>query len=246
MSPDAKIDTFTDILRQRILEREYGTAGRLPSLRMLADQFNTTHETMNKVIQRLQAEGLLISFGRAGVFVNFSQKHLPGITPRFDQFLLEQGLSPIETNIDEPSIVPAPLEVANIFNIPIASPVVRRYRRQGATTSPYRLAENFYPPDLVGNEILTQLQQDVHFDVLEAIRNTHGLTLKSIHEDVYARLATTQEEALLNIVRNTPVFEIQRISKGDDDGVAIMFSRIVAVAHYFVLTYDYVPYWVKE
>jgi DNA-binding GntR family transcriptional regulator len=246
MSPDAKFDIIIETLRQRILEREYGTAGRLPSFRMLADQFNTTHETMNKVIQRLQAEGLLISFGRAGVFVNFSQKHLPGITPRFDQFLLEQGLSPVETDIDEPSIVPAPLEVASIFNIPNASPVVRRYRRQGTTTTPYRLAENFYPPDLVSNEILTQLQQDVHFDILEAIKNTHGLTLKSIHEDVYARLATTQEEALLNIVRNTPVFEIQRISKGDDDGIAIMFSRIVAVARYFVLTYNYVPYWVKE
>ena len=69
MAPDMRVDMINEELRQRILDKEFGTAGRLPSLRMLAEQFNTTHETMNKVVQRLQAEGLLISLGRAGIFV---------------------------------------------------------------------------------------------------------------------------------------------------------------------------------
>src|SRR5436853_4870909 len=117
MSPETKIDSIADALRQRIVNGDFGTAGRLPSLRLLSEQFGTTHETMNKVIQRLQAEGLLSSQGRAGVFVNSSLVRIPGITKRFDLFLQSQGLLPVETDIDEPTIVPASAEVATAFDI---------------------------------------------------------------------------------------------------------------------------------
>lgn len=247
MSPDTKVDAITDFLRQRILEGEFGTAGRLPSLRMLAERFDTTHETMNKVIQRLQAEGLLISFGRAGVFVQGPRKHIPGITPRFDLFLREQGLTPVETNLDEPSIVPASTEVAKVFDVDEGTRVVRRYRRQGTATAHYRLAENFYPVELAGGEILEQMQRDVHFDVLAAIQDAHHQVIKRVHEDVFARLPTSQEQDLLKIVRSAPVFEVLRTNyaEGDDDTV-IMFSRLIFVATYFVLSYEYTAtYWHK-
>src|SRR5690242_15156244 len=107
MSPDVKVDSITDAFRQRILAGEYGTSGRLPSLRLLSEEYSTTRETMNKVVQRLQAEGLLVSQGRAGVFVSKPRTRIPGITARFDLYLLEQGLTPEETNVDEPAIVSA-------------------------------------------------------------------------------------------------------------------------------------------
>src|SRR5260221_9971855 len=107
MSPETKVDSIINDFRQRILNGEFGTAGRLPSLRMLAEQFDTTHETMNKVIQRLQAEGLLFSEGRAGVFVNSVQKHIPGLTPKLADFFQEQGLILEEANIDMASRVVA-------------------------------------------------------------------------------------------------------------------------------------------
>ena len=75
MSPETKIDSIADALRQRIVNGDFGTAGRLPSLRLLSEEYGTTHETMNKVIQRLQAEGLLTSLGRAGVFGAHDASH---------------------------------------------------------------------------------------------------------------------------------------------------------------------------
>lgn len=242
----AKVDTINDEFRQRILNGEFGTAGRLPSLRMLAEQFNTTHETMNKVIQRLQAEGLLISLGRAGVFVNPPRTRIPGITPRFDHFLEEIGLIPEETNIDEPSLVPARQEVAKAFDVTEGTPVVRRFRRQGTSTVPYRLAENFYSTELVSTEVLERIKQDVHYDVLTAIREKHQKVIENVHEDVIGRLPTSKEHEMLKIVRNTPVFEILRTSYASDASV-IMFSRIIFVASYFVLSYNYtVPYWTNR
>jgi DNA-binding FadR family transcriptional regulator len=58
MSPGTKIDTTTDVLRQRIVKGEFGTAGRLPSLRLLAEEYGTTHEITNKAIQRLLVDGI--------------------------------------------------------------------------------------------------------------------------------------------------------------------------------------------
>src|SRR5437588_10857754 len=97
MSPDTKIDSIADTLRQRIVNGDFGTAGRLPSLRLLSEEYGTTHETMNKVIQRLQAEGLLTSLGRAGVFVSKPRTRIPGFTARFDIYLPQQGFTTDKT-----------------------------------------------------------------------------------------------------------------------------------------------------
>src|SRR5256885_6259258 len=182
MSPDTKIDSIADAVRQRILAGEYGTSGRLPSLRLLSEEYGTTHETMNKVVQLLQAEGLLVSQGRAGVFVNKTRTRIPGITARFDLYLQEQGLVPEETNVEEPAIVAAPADVAKVFGIDEGAPVVHRMRRQGTTATPYRLAENFYPVDLAGGSILERMRQDARLDVLQAIKEAHGKVIKRVHD----------------------------------------------------------------
>jgi GntR family transcriptional regulator len=245
MSPDVKVDSIADAFRQRIISGEYGTGGRLPSLRMLSEEHATTHETMNKVIQRLQAEGLLISQGRAGVFVNKPRTRIPGITARFDLYLQEQGLTPAEMNIDEPAFVAAPADVAAAFSVDEGEPVVRRMRLQGTASTPYRIAENFYPVSLAGGSILERMQQDARMDVLLAIKEAHGKVIKRVHEDVIGRLPTTREKDVLKIVRDTPLLEVQRTNYAeDDDKTVIMYNRIIFVASYFVLSYDYTtPLW---
>ncbi|HJT56004.1 MAG TPA: GntR family transcriptional regulator [Ktedonobacteraceae bacterium] len=240
MSPDAKVNSLADAFRQRILGGEYGTSGRLPSLRLLSEEYGTTHETMNKVVQLLQAEGLLVSQGRAGVFVNKTRTRIPGITARFDLYLQEHGLVPEETNVDEPAVVAAPIDVAEVFGIDEGAPVVHRMHRQGTRMTPYQLTENFYAVDLAGGPILERMRQDARFDVLLAIKEAHGKVIKRVHEDVIARLPTSREQELLKIVRHAPVLEVQRTNYAEDDKMVVVFNRIIFVASYFVLSYDYV------
>lgn len=240
MSPDKVVDTVVDAFRKRILDGEYGTSGRLPSLRLLAEEYGTAYETMNKVVQFLQSEGLLISKGRAGVFVNKPRTRIPGITARFDLYLQEQGLKPVESNVGESAVVPAPADVAKAFQIEEGANVVRRMRVQGTTTAPYRLAENFYPVELVEDALLKRMLQDARLDVLLAIKEAHGKVIKRVHEDVIGRLPTAQEQELLKITRSTPVLEVQRTNYAeDDDTTVVMYNRIIFVASYFVLSYDY-------
>ena len=250
MPPETKFDIIISAFRQRIKDGEFGTAGRLPSLRMLAIQYGTTHETMNKVVQRLQAEGLLFSLGRAGVFINSHSTPVPGLTPRFDEHLRQKGLKPVEEDLERPAIVDVSSEIAQAFNLFDRKVAVRRFRRQGVdygtTTLPHRIAENFYPIDLAGGEILEQMQHDVHFDVLNAIREVHHKETRRVHDDVTARLPTPHEEEILSITGNTPVIDVLRTNyTEDEDGEVIMVSRTISVASYFVLSYDYKPYWLK-
>ena len=247
MSPDTKIDAIIDAFRRRITDGEFGTSGRLPSLRLLAEEFGTTHETMNKVVQLLQADGLLVTKGRAGVFVNKPRTRVPGITVRFDLYLQEQGLTPLEENIGQPAVVPASTDVARVLGIAEGSDVIRRMRRQGTTSTPYRLAENFYSVDLAGGSILESMQKDARLDVLLAIREAHGKVIKRVHEDVISRLPTSEEQELLRIVRSAPVLEVQRTNYAEDDKTVVMFNKIIFVASYFVLSYDYTtPLWTSE
>lgn len=243
MAPDTRVDEIIDDLRKRILAGDFGTMGRLPSLRMLASQFKTTQETMNKVVQHLQAEGLLSSLGRQGLFVSMPRTRIPGIVPRFDLYLKEMGLEPVEHNIDSPSIVPAPPDIAKAMGVKPGNDVVHRARKQGTTTDYYRIAENFYPVDLAGGEILKLMQDDERADVLLSIKLIHGRTITHIHEDVVGRLPTTQEQETLKISRNTPILEVTR-TNFDETNFVVMVNRIIFVASRFVLSYDYpVKHW---
>lgn len=245
MSPDTKVGEITDALRERILKGEFGTGGRLPSLRMFAQQYSTTQQTMNTAIQRLQAEGLLSSLGRQGVFVHMPRTRIPGIVPRFDLYLKEEGYEPVETNIGKPGMVPAPADVAKAFGVDEGSPVVHRLRCQGITTANMRLAENFYPVTLVDEYLVKQMQQDERLDVLLAIKEKHGKVVKHVHETVIARFPSEDEMVHLRINKNTPVLDVRRINAADD-GTVVMYNRLTFVASYFELSYDYdVPHWKK-
>jgi GntR family transcriptional regulator len=238
------ITEITEALRERILAGDFGQFGRLPTAIDLANQFHVSRDTINRAIKLLQAEGYLESRGegKRGVIISRSRARIQGITARFDQELQKFGLIASEADVDEPTIIPAPSEVAKALGVAKGASVIRRFRKQGAeqkgAVTPYRLAENFYSTALVDESILSQMQKDEHFDVILAIKDKYGKYPVHVHEDVIGRLPTNQERQLLNITPQTPVLEVNRISYAEDDTV-IMVNKITFVANLFVLSYDY-------
>ncbi len=220
------------------MSAEFGTNGRIPPVSTLAKDWGASRTTVYTALQILQSEGLLIAKENS-FFVNYPILRIPGITPTFDQFLVEQGLDPKMENIIEPEVTTMPADIAKIFNQAEGVHVVHRMRRQGTTSTPYRLAENWYPASLA-EQFVEAMRQDSNLDVLSEIKRAHGLFISDVHEDVIARLATTEEAQLLSLVRTTPVLEVHR-SNFASDGTPIMFNRIIFVAAYFSLSYDYKP-----
>ena len=245
------VPEVAEALRERIQAGDFGRYGRLPPASDLAKEYQVSRDSINRAIKLLQAEGYLESRGEGtrGVVISRSRVRIQGITARFDLELQKLGLVATESNIDEPAIVPAPVQVARALGASEGIPVVRRFRKQGAiqdgTVTPYRLAENFYPTTLADAAILEQMQRDERFDVILAIREKYGKAPARVHEDVIGRLPTGLERQLLNITPQTPVLEVSRVSYAEDDTV-IMVNKLIFVANLFILSYDYpTSHWKK-
>jgi DNA-binding GntR family transcriptional regulator len=229
------VESMTDELRGRILHRDFGTNGPIPKVSELARGWGTSRTTVYQVVQMLLSEGLLIPKG-TGYNVNFPMR-IPGITPTFDKYLVEQGLPPKQENIIEPELIQMPDEIAAMFKQPKGVHVVHRMRRQGTVDIPYRLAENWYPASLAA-EFVDAMRRDSNLDVLSEIKRVHGVYITQVHEDVIGRLPTAKEASDLSIVRTAPVLEVRR-SNFAADGTPIMFNKIIFVGAYFLLSYDY-------
>jgi len=230
---------LTDI--KRIIEegREWGHSGIIPPRRELAQRYGVTTSTINDVFVLLHAQGYVMQRGR-NVVVNPHRFTLPILTPSFDKYLKEQGITPWMEYIDEPAEVKLPEEIAQMFELPAGFKAIRRARIQGEKLEkraiPYRLTETFYPAEL-GEKYLTQMRKDPLFVVIDAIKSDTGASIVRSKALLRTRFPSQVEQEQLQITMQTPVNEVFRKSYSDNETL-IMFSRIVAPGYRFVLQFD--------
>jgi len=236
---DTKIDTLAEQLRQRIKDGEFGTSGRIPPHRVLAEQLNTTRETVNKIVQLLQSEGLLISRDKS-VYVQTPSLRFPGFVANVEQYIRDHGQEPVTEFLEKPNLVSLPEAIAKRMSRKQGEMVPHRLLRQGikytTRTAYYRWSENFYNPDLVKGEIFEGLQSDPQFDTWIAIKNKYGIEVLRSKNIAFARLPTLQEQKALEIVRGTPVLEIDRAQVAQND-LIVMVNKIVYVGNLFELSF---------
>jgi GntR family transcriptional regulator len=236
---DTKVDELAERLRVRIRNNEFGTAGRIPPHRVLAEQFNTTRETVNKVIHLLQSEGLLVSRVKS-VYVRPPLLRLPTFVANFDQYIRDRGMEPVSEFLEKPAMVPVPDDIADLIERKRGELVPHRLLRQGirypAGIVYYRLSENFYNPDLVKDEIFLGLQSDPQFNTWTAMKSKHGVEVVSSKNVAVARLVTLREQEYLEVVRGTPILEIRRVQLAQD-GLVVMVNKISFIGSLFELPF---------
>src|SRR5262245_47933318 len=118
-------------LRQRIRSGEWAAGDRLPSIPALADAYGVAKQTVQRTVDQLRVEGLLITRPGSGTYVRGTRRRLnrlsrgrygprrgyhADLAARYRQQLLEVG------------VVGAPPEVADAFGVADATPLlVRRH-----------------------------------------------------------------------------------------------------------------------
>jgi len=241
MTEDGSIEQHVAELRERIVQSEFGTHGRLPAVTQLAREWGISRPSVYAVMQLLQSEGLVVSKANS-FYANFPLLHLEGLTENFERFLRAQGYDVKMENLIEPTIEAMPKDVAALFGEVEGVRVVHRMRKQGLPDLPLRIAENFYPAHLAG-QFVGVMRSDEHMDVLGAIKKEHGVYIVNVQDVLLARVPTVQESKWLSIVRTEPVVEICR-SNFAEGGTPVMFNRVVHVAPHFKFTYQYPKdYW---
>lgn len=247
MPQATKVDIIIEGLKIRIQSGEFDD-GRLPSFRKLVQEYTTSQETMNKAMQTLQAEGLLVSSGAKGVFVNKSRIRIPGINPNFFKYITDfgenHGFEVIEETISHPEIFTAPGEITKKMGLPRNSKVLRRFRKQGSNQSIFRFAETFYPASLITKKMYEDIKNDPHYPITKNIEKYFKQAIKAVHEDLIVRLPTKFEQEHLQIVRTNPVVDMAVTCYNKEKTQIIMYSHITFNANDFIFMYDYdVAHW---
>jgi GntR family transcriptional regulator len=133
--------------------------------------------------------------------------------------------------------------MASHLQIPVRTLVLKRYRLQVADNLPYRLIESYYPSDLFGELLTTNIGDKPLFSWLN---ERHGLRVSRAQEALIARLATPQERQHLRISSSSPIVALDR-TVWTHTGRCVEWAHIIAVASLYTFTYEYdIPEWGGE
>src|SRR5690606_28864805 len=144
-------EQMKDLLRERILQREFEPSGRLPSEAQLAADFSVSRATVRTALASLAAEGLIVRRHGDGTYVN---QRVLEVTTRLDSVweftkLIEASGRRSSIQILEEIDRPASKNEASALGIPAGSPVLVLKRLFYADERPIILSENVLPRELV-------------------------------------------------------------------------------------------------
>jgi GntR family transcriptional regulator len=200
-------------LRAQIRRGDWGPGDRLPSIPAIAQMYGVAKQTVQRTIDQLRIEGLLITKPGSGTFVRGTRRKLnrlsrgrygiqrgyhADLAARYRQQLVEVGRA-----------VP-PAEVAEAFGVSAgAELVVRRHLVRTQDAAVELGASWLLPRDADG----TGLSRMEAFGrpLYQEVEEVTGRRYATASDQVTARLPTREEAELLKIRPDTPVLHLLHI-----------------------------------
>lgn len=202
------------VLRGKIRRGEWAAGEQLPSIPAMASMFGVAKQTIQRTVDQLRIEGLLITKPGSGTYVRGSRRRLnrlsrgrygahrgyhADLAARYRQHLTEAGRAA------------SPAEVSDAFGVPDGTElVVRRYlvRTQDA---PVEMGASWLlPKDSAG----TPLERFESFGrpLYQEVEEVTGRRYVTATDTLSARLPTREEAELLQIRADTPVLHLLHVA----------------------------------
>jgi GntR family transcriptional regulator len=202
-------------LRQRIESGEWPASERLPSIPALAEAYGVAKQTVQRTIDQLRVEGLVITRPGSGTYVRGTRRRLnrlargrygtrrgyhADLAARYRQHLVEVGRSP------------APAEVTDAFGVPDGTQLfVRRHVVRTNEQQPVELGASWFTTtDAEG----TSLAGPAAFGrpLYQEAEEVTGRRYATAADHLSARLPTREEAELLRIRPDTPVLHLLHVA----------------------------------
>jgi GntR family transcriptional regulator len=200
-------------LRLRVRNGEWGAGERLPSIPALADAYGVAKQTVQRTIDQLRVEGLLITRPGSGTYVRGTRRRLNRLSrgrygtrrgyhvdlaARYRQTLTAVGLEP------------APAEVADAFGVPADTPLLARRHLVRVDDHPVELGASwFLPADATGTTLMEE--RGYGRPLYQEVEEQTGRRYVTGTDQLTARLPTRDEAAQLFIRPDTPVLHLLHI-----------------------------------
>jgi GntR family transcriptional regulator len=205
-------------LRAQIRRGDWGPGERLPSIPAIAQMYGVAKQTVQRTIDQLRIEGLLITKPGSGTFVRGTRRKLnrlsrgrygiqrgyhADLAARYRQQLVEVGHA-----------VP-PAEVAEAFGVSAGTElVVRRHLVRTQDAAVEVGASWLLPRDADGTGLARM--ESFGRPLYQEVEEVTGRRYASASDQVTARLPTREEAELLQIRPDTPVLHLLHV--GYDEG----------------------------
>lgn len=182
--------------------------GRLPSERLLCEQYDTHRVTMHEVLLRLEAEGLIFREGRRGWFVSPPRfRYDPLSRGHFERSVRDQGRRP-HTCLLDTALVSPPVLVRQMMGSPENKPLLCIRRLRSIDDRPVLYVEHY----LDGETLPGLLQHDLSASLTELYRDAYGLTYGSLRFNILPAPLPPEAAKPLRAAPGSPALLVARVN----------------------------------
>lgn len=222
-SPSRQI---ADHLRSAIGDGQYLPGDRIPSIPSLSASYGVARQTVQRAIDQLRVEGLVLTRPGSGTFVRGSRRQMHRLSRsrygrargyhrampvRYRQHLVAVGRSA------------APAEVARAFGVETGTALVARHHVLYLGDSPAEVGVSWLLPAEVADSVLAQ-HETVRGPLYLTVEDVTGRRYEHASDHITARQPTRREAELLQIRPDTPVLVLLHVAS-DARGSAIEVSQ---------------------
>ena len=201
-------------LRARIHRGDWAPGERLPSIPALAGHYGVAKQTVQRTIDQLRIEGLLITRPGSGTYVRGTKRRLnrlsrgrygaqrgyhADLAARYRQHLMQVGSTA------------APADVAEAFGVEPGTALLVRRHLVRTGDAPVEVGASWFRPNEVAG---TSIERAEVFGrpLYQEVEEETGRRYTSARDQVTARLPTREEAETLQIRPDTPVLVLLHVA----------------------------------
>ncbi|HEY3009515.1 MAG TPA: GntR family transcriptional regulator [Micromonosporaceae bacterium] len=205
---------IADQLRVRLRRGDWAPGERLPSIPAIAEMFGVAKQTVQRTIDQLRVEGLLITKPGSGTYVRGTRRRLSrlargrygayrgyhtDLAARYRQYLEEVGRAP------------APPEVADAFGVADGTELVVRRHVVRTDDAPVEVGASWFRVADAGG---TSLERAEPFGrpVYQEVEEVTGRRYATAADTISARQPSREEAEILQIRPDTPVLHLLHVA----------------------------------
>ena len=201
-------------LRERIRRGEWQPGERLPSIPAIAEMFGVAKQTVQRTIDQLRVEGLLITKPGSGTYVRGTRRRLNRLSRgRYGTFRGYHSdlAARYRQHLIEVTRAPAPPEVADAFGVPDGTPLVVRRHLVRTDDAPVEVGASWFRAAEADGTSLARMEafgRPLYQEAEEVL----GRRYASATDQISARQPSREEAELLQIRPDTPVLHLLHVA----------------------------------
>ncbi|WP_405960951.1 GntR family transcriptional regulator [Streptomyces sp. NBC_00024] len=235
-------------LRDDIMSGELPPGAKLPSTTHLKTRFDASNATVQKALQLLKGEGLVV--GRAGAAVTvrehrqrtmrpaaFMAPAVPGEPYRWLTEAAKHGTSARSDLLDVVECRP-PADIRAALGLPEGGLALLRCQLLLIDDEPAELVRSYYPLDIVRDTAMMD-RRKIRGGTPTLLADLGYPPRRSV-DRVSARIPTQDQYQALNLPGSLPVLRTLRVVYSDDER-PIEATVMVKAGHLYELEYEFTP-----